>query len=105
MIEYLFDTTQYHSVDEFAQTLKRELRASASRSGVEAPEYELLNVATAEVATLWDGTLFISGVVRFTGGIEGTTQYLAAFNAMQALHQDAPGGIRIFEYLDTDDLK
>lgn len=104
MVEYLFDTTQYHSLDELAGALDRELRASAERSGVEVPEYELLNCSVAEVATLWDGTLFISGLVRFDDGIEGTTQYLAADNAMKALHREAPGGIRIFEYLDAEEL-
>lgn len=102
MTAYLFDTTDYRSLEELSAALDRELAISSARSGVAVQPYALEDIGTENMATLWDGTLFITGRLAFPEA-EGTL-CLAAENALRELRRQAPGGVRIFEFLDEEDL-
>lgn len=102
MAAYLFDTTDYRSLEELSAALDREIAAASERIGVPIQGYSFEEVGMENVATLWDGTMFITGRLVFTEA-EGTP-YLAAENALRELRRQAPGGIRIFEFLDEDEI-
>jgi len=102
MVTYLFDTTNYRSLEELTVALDRELAASSGRLGMPVQPYSFEGVGMENVATLGDGTLFITGRLVFPEAV-GTSRP-AVEKALRELRQKAPGGIRIFEFLDADGL-